>query len=142
MAALDDLLAGYKFWVELDSDLVAGFTECSGIQAEAEIQEWLEGGENTMVHKIPGRTKYGNITLKHGFTESEALWTWFTKVLKGDLNLHSNWINVSHLQNLSTRRYYDPGAHQTLSDDAIVTGTNCCVGLNDPCLLFGGISSA
>lgn len=89
MAALDDLLAGYKFWVELDSDLVAGFTECSGIQAEAEVQDWLEGGENTKVHKIPGRTKYGNITLKHGFTESDALWKWFTKVLKGDFDRKS-----------------------------------------------------
>ena len=82
-ALLDDVFIAYKFWVEIESDLVAGFTECSGIQAEAEVMEWLEGGENTTVLKFPGRTKYANITLKHGFTDSTKLWTWFTKVLKG-----------------------------------------------------------
>jgi phage tail-like protein len=80
---LDDLFTAYKFWVEIESGLVAGFTECSGIQAEAEVMDWLEGGENTAVLKFPGRTKYANITLKHGFTDSTKLWDWFTKVLKG-----------------------------------------------------------
>jgi len=82
-ALLDDVFTSYKFWVEIESGLVAGFTECSGIQAEAEVMDWLEGGENTTVLKFPGRTKYGNITLKHGFTDSTKLWDWFTKVLKG-----------------------------------------------------------
>jgi phage tail-like protein len=82
-ALLDDVFISYKFWVEIESDLVAGFTECSGIQAEAEVMDWLEGGENTAVLKFPGRTKYANITLKHGFTDSTKLWAWFTKVLKG-----------------------------------------------------------
>jgi phage tail-like protein len=89
MADLDDLFVGYRFWVELDSNLVAGFTECSGIQVETEVQDWVEGGLNTTVHKFPGRTKYGNITLKHGFTESEALWKWFTGVLKGTFDRKS-----------------------------------------------------
>ena len=81
---LDDVFTAYKFWVEIESGLVAGFTECSGIQAETEVMDWLEGGENTTVLKFPGRSKYGNITLKHGFTDSTKLWDWFTKVLKGE----------------------------------------------------------
>ena len=81
---LDDVFTVYKFWIEIESDLVAGFTEASGIQAEAEIFEWLEGGENTSVLKFPGRAKYGNITLKHGFTTSEKLWNSFKKTLRGE----------------------------------------------------------
>ena len=81
---LDDVFTVYKFWIEIESDLVAGFTEASGIQAEAEIFEWLEGGENTSVLKFPGRAKYGNITLKHGFTMSEKLWNSFKKTLQGE----------------------------------------------------------
>ena len=81
---LDDVFTTYKFWIEIESDLVAGFTEASGIQAEAEIFEWLEGGENTSVLKFPGRAKYGNITLKHGFTMSEKLWNSFKKTLQGE----------------------------------------------------------
>src|SRR5690349_5021692 len=60
---LDDVFTVYKFWIEIESDLVAGFTEASGIQAEVETFDWLEGGENTSVLKFPGRAKYGNITL-------------------------------------------------------------------------------
>ena len=85
-APLDDVFTAYRFWVELESGLVAGFTECSGIQAEAEVQDWLEGGENTTVRRFPGRARYGNITLKHGFTDSTKLWDWFAKVLKGQPN--------------------------------------------------------
>src|SRR5215213_2919789 len=81
---LDDVFTVYKFWIEIESDLVAGFTEASGIQAEAEVFDWLEGGENTSVLKFPGRAKYGNITLKHGFTMSEKLWNSFKKTLRGE----------------------------------------------------------
>ena len=81
---LDDVFTVYKFWIEIESDLVAGFTEASGIQAEAEVVEYLEGGENTSVLKFPGRAKYGNITLKHGFTTSEKLWNSFKKTLRGE----------------------------------------------------------
>ncbi len=81
--ALGDPLLSYRFWVELESDVVGGFSECSGLQAETEVTDWLEGGENTTVLKFPGRTKYGNITLRHGFTESPDLWLWFLRVLNG-----------------------------------------------------------
>jgi phage tail-like protein len=79
---VDPLLA-YQFWVELESDLVAGFTECTGLEAEMEVFDWTEGGDNTTVLRFPGRTRYGNITLKHGFTESPDLWLWFMRVMRG-----------------------------------------------------------
>lgn len=80
---LSEPLAGYRFWVELESDLVGGFSECTGLQVETEVMDWLEGGENTTVLKFPGRIKYGNVTLKHGFTESPDLWLWFMRVMNG-----------------------------------------------------------
>src|SRR4051812_50178428 len=52
-ALLDDVFTVYKFWIEIESDLVAGFTEASGIQAEAEIFEWLGGGEKNARPKFP-----------------------------------------------------------------------------------------
>jgi phage tail-like protein len=79
---VDPLLA-YQFWVELESDLIAGFTECTGLEAETEVFDWLEGGDNTSVLRFPGRTRYSNITLKHGFTESPDLWLWFMRVMRG-----------------------------------------------------------
>ncbi len=80
---LDDPLLAYKFWVELESEVVGGFSECSGLQVEAQVDEWLEGGDNMTILKFPGRTRYGNLTLKHGFSMNPDLWLWFMRVLKG-----------------------------------------------------------
>jgi phage tail-like protein len=80
---LEDPLLSYKFWVELETEVVGGFSECSGLQAETEVTDWLEGGDNMTVLKFPGRTKYGNLTLKHGFSQNPDLWLWFMRVLKG-----------------------------------------------------------
>src|SRR3990172_2717736 len=81
--ALADPLLGYRFWVELESQVVGGFSECSGLQAETEVTDWLEGGDNMTVLKFPGRTRYGNLTLKHGLAQDPDLWLWFMRVLKG-----------------------------------------------------------
>jgi phage tail-like protein len=78
-----DPLLSYRFWVEVEADVVGGFSECSGLQAECEVTDWFEGGENTSVLRFPGRTRYGNVTLKHGLTQSPDLWLWFMRVLKG-----------------------------------------------------------
>jgi phage tail-like protein len=83
VGALDDPFLGYKFWVELESELVGGFTECSGIQVETEVTDWAEGGDNSTILRFPGRARYGNLTLKHGFSQDESLWLWFMRVLKG-----------------------------------------------------------
>ena len=45
---------------------VAGFSECSGLDASVEVFEYKEGGMNDSVHKFPTRASFGNITLKHG----------------------------------------------------------------------------
>ncbi len=79
----EEPLLAYQFWVELESELVGGFSECSGLQAETEVFDWAEGGDNTGVRKFPGRTKYSNITLKHGFSQSPELWLWFMRVMRG-----------------------------------------------------------
>jgi phage tail-like protein len=79
----DEPLLGYQFWVELVGNVVGGFTECSGLQAETQVDEWFEGGDNTTVLKFPGRTRYGNITLRHGFTQSPELWLWYMRVMRG-----------------------------------------------------------
>src|SRR5438874_273253 len=78
-----DYLVGYRFWVELESQMTAGFTDCTGIQMETEVTDITEGGENNVIYRFPGRARFGNITLKRGFTESPELWTWFIHTLKG-----------------------------------------------------------
>ena len=68
-----------RFSVELNHVSMALFTECSALTIETETFEYQEGGENTFTHKLPTRTKYGNITLKRGLDESQELYNWYLR---------------------------------------------------------------
>ena len=41
---------------------VAGFSECSGMDATVEVMEYKEGGRNDHVWKFPTRASHSNIT--------------------------------------------------------------------------------
>lgn len=63
---------------------VAGFSECSGIEASFEVMELKEGGLNTHVWKLPVRASHSNITLKHGAIYSyDDLWDWHYAWVQG-----------------------------------------------------------
>jgi phage tail-like protein len=63
---------------------VAGFSECSGLEASIEITEFKEGGENRYVHKFATRAGYSNIVLKHGaIFLYDDLWTWHNDWVQG-----------------------------------------------------------
>lgn len=56
---------------------IGRFSECQGIMVEYEVLEYQEGGQNDFVHKLRGRAKFPNITLKRGITHEDALQKWF-----------------------------------------------------------------
>lgn len=61
-----------------------GFSECSGLDATLQVEEYMEGGENRYVHKFPTRITFGNITLKHGITfADDLLWNWHAAYTNG-----------------------------------------------------------
>jgi phage tail-like protein len=60
-----------------------GFSECSGLDATLQVEEYMEGGENRYAHKFPSRMTYGNISLKHGITFAEDLWNWHAAYTSG-----------------------------------------------------------
>lgn len=76
---------GLRFWVECDMIQVAGFSECTGLTVETEVFEYAEGGENTYTHKVPVRTKFGNITLKRGIDPGHDLFKWYQDCINGDI---------------------------------------------------------
>ena len=67
------------FVVDVDGELIGRFTEVNGLQLEIDVEEFEEGGVNSFVHKLPGRMKWPNITLKRGITQSDNLFTWMQK---------------------------------------------------------------
>ncbi len=71
----------YKFWVEIESIIVAQFQECSGLRLERTVETLEEGGVNDHLQILPGRNKYSNIVLKNGMLESDSLWKWYQEGL-------------------------------------------------------------
>jgi len=81
---IDPYLA-FNFKVEIRGLVVAGFSEVSGLQAETETEDYREGGLNQYVHKLAKLTKYPNLVLKRGLTDSEVLWQWHQQVVAGTI---------------------------------------------------------
>ena len=80
-----DPFGNYNFLVELDGITRAAFQECSGFDSTIDVIEHREGGENTTLRKLPGMTKFSNITLKWGITDDTELYAWHRQAVLGNL---------------------------------------------------------
>jgi phage tail-like protein len=83
-----DPFRNFNFLVEIDGITQAGFQDCSGFGASTDPIEYREGNENPgrdpiTMRKLPGMTKYNNITLKWGLTDSTELYDWYRDITKG-----------------------------------------------------------
>jgi phage tail-like protein len=97
-----DVLQSFRFSVALTTspDSAGGsggttlgdgaFQECSGLELEADIREYLEGGRNDGVIRRVGRVKLQPIILKRGMFSPEAgkpvnaeLWAWLQDMVAG-----------------------------------------------------------
>jgi phage tail-like protein len=81
-----DPYASFNFLLEIDGIIRAGFSECTGLNAESPPIEYREGSESLTMRKLPGLIKFGNVTLKWGVTQDPALFTWFKTVMDGDID--------------------------------------------------------
>jgi phage tail-like protein len=81
-----DPATGLRFEVTVDGVDIGSFSACEGLSAEYEVFEYQEGGQNTFVHRIPGRRKYASIKLTRpvdslsGGGGSGGLAGWFSQL--------------------------------------------------------------
>lgn len=78
-----DVLGAYRFEVEVDGLVIAGFTEVSGLQGETEYEEYHEGGVNSFTYRFPKKTSFPPLVLKRGMTDNIDLWYWYDNVVNG-----------------------------------------------------------
>lgn len=76
--ALGDTNAA-TFLFEVDGVDIGRFMEVSGLEVSVETEDITEGGQNSFVHKLPGRMTWPNITLKRGVTKSDNLLKWLNE---------------------------------------------------------------
>ena len=85
-----DPYGNFYFSLEIENTEVAHFMEFSGLKTSAEVFEIQEGGLNGAVHKMPGQSKFENLTLKYATSASQALAEWRDEWLKGEYSSRSS----------------------------------------------------
>ena len=80
-----DPLIGFHFSLEISGKVSGLFTEVGGLGSESDVIEHkpttVKGVD--FVQKIPGRLKWGDITLKRGITATMDAWAWRQMVVDG-----------------------------------------------------------
>lgn len=80
-----DPYKNFKFKLEIDNIVQAGFSECSGFGSNIEVIEYREGGDSSTVRKLPGKVSYPDIMLKWGITDSRELYDWHRAAVNGEI---------------------------------------------------------
>lgn len=88
------VLANCRYRVAIDGIEYAAFSEVSGLQIETETMDFIEGGFNDRVLRLPVRSKVGNLTLKRGITSGNELLQWHLRIVQGYLDLKNVTIYV------------------------------------------------
>jgi phage tail-like protein len=85
-AKASDAVPICRFYVQIEGMSQAVFTEASGLAMEMTVEDVEEGGNNDFVHKMPGRCKVGNLTLKRGMATSNEFLIWSRDIAHGKMN--------------------------------------------------------
>lgn len=81
-----DPFVNFNFLVETGGVLAAGFSEITGLNAEVQAVEYREGKDTySNTRKLPGLSKYGNVTLKKGVVMDQDFFKWFKTGVEGDV---------------------------------------------------------
>jgi phage tail-like protein len=68
-----------RYELTIEACKLGTFTSVEGLEAEYEVLEYPEGGNNGFVHRLPGRLKYGMVKLSRAIDkDSGQLAAWFS----------------------------------------------------------------
>lgn len=81
-----DPYKNFKFRIKVDGKTIAGLNKMSALRKKTEVIEYREGADPSVLHKIPGRTRFSPITLEAGLTHDLTFENWANLVnnLAGD----------------------------------------------------------
>src|SRR5215217_5242750 len=69
-----DPYGAYNFKLVIQGVTEGHFTQCTGLGVRVEAIKYREGGTSQVVHRLPGRVEYADVTLRYGLTASKELW--------------------------------------------------------------------
>ncbi|MCW4031190.1 MAG: phage tail protein [Candidatus Bathyarchaeota archaeon] len=80
-----DPYRNFRFQIEIDGEVHAGFSVATIPDTTSDVVEYREGNEPAYLRKLPGLTKHGNLTLKHGIANSLEIYNWLKLVKQGKI---------------------------------------------------------
>ena len=86
-----DHIGNFNFKIEIEGVTTGAFRNVEGLDSETEVIEYQDG-DDLILRKRPGRTKYSNITLKRGYINNTELWEWRKAVIEGKVQRKSGSI--------------------------------------------------
>ena len=86
-----DHIGNFNFKIEIEGVTTGAFRNVEGLDSETEIVEYQDG-DDLILRKRPGRTKYSNVTLKRGYINNTELWEWCKAVIEGKVTRKSGSI--------------------------------------------------
>lgn len=102
-----DWIGSFNFKIEIGGVAVAGFTHCAGLKNETEVFEYAEGGENSKVRKLIGKSKVSNLVLKKGLILDDSLWKWRDEIqnAEGEITRKDGSVIVCNDDNAEIARF-------------------------------------
>jgi phage tail-like protein len=94
MAARKDPLRNFRFRLEIDNITQGGFSEVAIAETSTDAVDYRTGDDPPHARKLPGITKFGNVTLKWGFTDSTELWKWYAAIVAGQIAANRKTVNI------------------------------------------------
>ncbi len=99
-----DHIGNFNFKVEVEGVTTGAFRNVEGLDSETEIVEYQDG-DDLILRKRPGRTKYSNVTLKRGYINNTELWEWRKAVIEGKVTRKSGSIILCSDDGTEVMRY-------------------------------------
>lgn len=70
-----------RFYVEIESQITASFTECQGLGFKLKYERYMEGGVNDQQRILLGQTEFSEVTLKRGLSNDLVFLDWISNIL-------------------------------------------------------------
>ena len=72
-----------RFYVGLETEISASFSECSGLSVKIKTDTYYEGGVNDQQRIFLGQPQFSEVILKRGMTDDLVFWEWVSQILSG-----------------------------------------------------------
>lgn len=96
-----DPLRGFRFLIEIEGLVSAGFTRVKGISRDVKYESYREGGVNEYEHKLITQVSFPVLVLERGLVLDD-LWRWALAVADGEVTRKTIWIILQNEARIPT----------------------------------------